>query len=576
MRARLVGILIVSLLVGLMPAVTAGAAEPRRKPAACQKKAKKIKKAAKRRAALKKCKNAKKKKTRPKPSAAPAPGFTPPSVAPPFVEGGKDDVTVVAVLDGGINPYHWDFLSARMPQHLDGVPGNDIPLDRPAAEWLPGFGGFSSLDRIDLELDASDPDAGFGETKPLEELKTSTADNRRAYWLPGTKIIGAMLFGDGEDTGSLWQGADAHGVGTTSSLAGNLHGTCPECLLFFIDYGATSEDAEAAIEWAESQPWIDVISNSYGHGGTVPKFYAGSDVEKQRAATERGQEIVFSGGNGVENAYAASNPTAFSSQKGPDWILTVGAAAPGQDNYYDADADGGAYSGAGKPVDVAGVGSDYPNAYGASTVSGVGDFGFGGSSNAAPTVAGLYARSLYLARTALGGPSRVQAGGVIASGTPVACGTRRPDCELGDGRLTEPELRTRVLHGAVRSAGGTAFLGQLGQHPTAPPVGEEELLGEGHGTYFARQAGPVPDSREWLVELERVYGPMVGRAPVLERPEGERDWFVVDSYCKQQNWGAWRFGYYVEGETGLPGTDPAWPVRSAYRETCLGGPTPLG
>ena len=571
MRARLALALIASFLVGLPAAPAAEAAKPKSKYAKCVKKAKKVKKASKRKAALKKCK-----KLRKKPPAAPAPGATPPVIVPPYVEGGKDDVTVVAILDGGINPYHWDFLSARMPQHQDGVAGNDLPLDTPATEWLPGFGGFASLNRIDLELDASDPDAGFGEAKPLEELSTSTAEKRNAYWLPGTKVIGAMMFGDGEEKANLWQGEDAHGVGTTSSAVGNLHGTCPECLLFFIDYGGSSADAEAAIEWAEAQPWIDVISNSYGHGGAVPKFYAGSDVTKQRAATERGQEIVFSGGNGVENAYAASNPTAFSSQKGPDWILTVGAAAPGESNYYEADSEGGAYSGAGKPVDVAGVGSDYPNAYGAKTVSGVGSFGFGGSSNAAPTVAGLYARSLYLARTALGGPSRVQAGGVIAQGTPVACGPKQPDCELGDGRLTEKELRMRVLHGAVRSTGGTAFLGQLGQHPTAPPVGEEELLGEGHGTYFARQAGPVPDSREWLVELERVYGPMVGRAAALERPEGEAEWFTVDSYCKQENWGAWGLGYYVEGLSQLPGPDPDWPVRSAHEQSCVGGPTPAG
>ena len=576
MRPRLVLVLIASLLVGLLPAASADAAKPKTKHAKCVAKAKKVKKAAKRKAALKKCKKLKK-KARKKP-AAPAPGATPPVIVPPYVEGGKDDVTVVAVLDGGINPFHWDFLSARLPQHQDGVAGNDIPLDRPATEWLPGFsgGGFTSFEPIGLEIDATDPEATFGDPVPLQDLPTSTREKRRAFWLPGTKVIGAMLFGDGEDKGSLWQGADAHGVGTTSSSVGNLHGTCPECLLFFIDYGATSADAEAAIEWAESQPWIDVITNSYGHGGTVPKFYAGSDVAKQRAATERGQEIVFSGGNGVENAYGASNPTAYSSQKGPDWILTVGAASPGQDNYYGADSEGGAYSGAGKPVDVAGVGADYPNAYGATTVSGVGSFGFGGSSNAAPTVAGLYARSLYLARTALGGPSRMQAGGVIAAGTPVACAVKRPDCELGDGQLTEKELRLRVLHGAVRSAAGTAFGGQAGQHPTAPPVGEEELLGEGHGTYFARQAGPKPDSREWLEELERVYGPMVGRAPVIERPDGEQEWFVVDSYCKQTNWGAWGLGYYVEGKTELPGSDPNWPVRSAHEQSCLGGPTPLG
>jgi hypothetical protein len=567
------------LLAFLVTAPAAPAPAKAKKPS-CTQKAKRIKSVKKRKAALKKCAKAKAKKKRRTPPvlrtpAAPAAPAI--AAAPARSEGGVDDVTVVAVLDGGTNPYHWDFQSAHLPQHLDADPGNDIPLDRPATEWLPGFatsmaGG--SFDRIDLELDTADSEAGFGDGKPLIDLRASSRELRHAYWLPGTKVIGSMLFGSPDEKKALWQGADAHGVGTTSSSVGNLHGTCPECLLFFIDYGSSTEDAEAAIEWAEAQPWIDVVTNSYGHGGTVPKIYAGSNVESQRAAVERGQEIVFSGGNGVENAYGASNPTTFSSQKGPDWILTVGAASPGPDNHYGADSDGGAYSGAGKPVDVAGVGADYPNAYGATTVSGVGSFGFGGSSNAAPTLAGLYARSLHLARTALAGPSKVQAGGVIAQGAPVACGAARPACELGDGRLTEVELRTRLLEGAVPSEAGTAFLGQAGQSPTIPPVGEENLMGEGHGTYFARQAGPK--STAWLTELERIVGPMSGRAPALERPDGEKDWFIVDSYCRQDMWGAWKLGDYVDGITTLPGPDPAWLVRSAYEQTCPGGPTPLG
>src|SRR3712207_7064673 len=48
---------------------------------------------------------------------------------------------------------------------------------------------------------------------------------------------------------------------------------------------------------------------------------AGSDIERQRAASERGQTIVFSAGNGIENAFQVANPTSYSSQKGPDWIV---------------------------------------------------------------------------------------------------------------------------------------------------------------------------------------------------------------------------------------------------------------
>ncbi len=69
---------------------------------------------------------------------------------------------------------------------------------------------------------------------------------------------------------------------------------------------------------------------------------------------------------------------------------------------------------------------------------------------------------------------------------------------------------------------------------------------------------------------------MEGRRPELERPAGELEWMVVDSYCRQENWGAWKLGYYVDGQTELPGPDPKWPARSSYEETCPGGPTPGG
>ena len=492
-------------------------------------------------------------------------------------EGGVRDAVVVAVLDGGLNPYHHDLLASRMPQHRNASPADDLPLRRPASEWLPGFAeaerGFASFERLDLSL-TDDPNASAtplytGDTAEWAKVRESSADALHGVWFPGTKVIGALNFSRGDD---IWAGTGAHGVGTTSSVVGNIHGTCPECLLFFIDYGDTAAEAEAAIEWAEAQPWIDVISNSYGHGGTVPKIYAGSDTEKQRAASDRGQTIVFSAGNGVENAYAVTNPTTFSSQKGPDWLLTVGAVAPEKDNHYGRNGGGGgSFFGAGKPVDVAGVGGSYPNAYTATRVGGTGTSGFGGTSNAAPTVAGLYANALFRARTALAGPSKVQQDGVIARGPAIACGAARPGCELGDGELTATELRTRVLHAAVHTAAG--FTDPLGT-AAAPRIGEQDFLAEGHGTFFARQAGPRSDA--WLAELDRIVAPLEGRAAPLTRPAGEAEWFVVDSYCRQKNWGSWTGGAYVEGRTPLPAPSPTTPARNAYAATCPGGPTPAG
>ena len=492
------------------------------------------------------------------------------------------DVTVVAVLDYGLNPYHWDFLASKMPQALDRDPSNDLPLDSAPDRWLRGFPSpkaFDSMTALNLTLEEKDKDAPIpgnpdGDNMDIdadewEKVKGSSDGKINYAWIPGTKVIGAVDFAPGD---RLFGDTISHGVGTTSVSVGNIHGTCPECLLVFVDIGPSTETAEAAFKWATSQPWIDVITNSYGHGDA--KIYNGTTVENQKLASDRGQTVFFSGGNGSENLMTVPNPTYMSSQKGPDWLITVGGVNPGEDNYYDnpfhGQAEHASYWGAGKPVDVAGIAFDYPAAYHAETVGGTGGAfiqpvfgsGFSGTSNAAPTVAGHYARALYLSRLALDGPSRVQKGDVIATGGGFQCAETRQDCELRDGKLTASELRTRLLHGAIHTpAGMTTFF--HGAH--TPPIGEEEFMNEGHGTYFARESGKKTD---WLKEFERIIGPILGRAETLKRPEGEREWMVVDSFCRQTIWGSWRGGYYLEDNTRLPGPDPAYPVRSMLEQSC--------
>jgi hypothetical protein len=485
---------------------------------------------------------------------------------------GPDDVTVVATIDFNFVPYHWDFLASKMPQALDKDPSNDLPLHRPPHEWLPGFPdperAFRSYNRFDLTLEEKNPDVPLIglDAKDLpkwDKVKKSTFEKLHYYWMPNTKVIGAIEFGDQKLHGD----SGDHGTGVTSVSVGNIHGTCPECLLVFInlDDGDTAD----AIRWAMAQPWIDVISNSYGHG--IAKVYNGPGVEESRDASERGQSVVFSAGNGVENAFTVTNSTYMSAEKGPDWMITVGAVSPGEDNPYGQSfgSDHGSYVGAGKPVDVAGLGLKYPSAYNSQTVSGTGTSGFSGTSNAAPTIAGIYARALYRARLELAGPSRIQKNGVIAIGDPYDCGSARPNCELKDGLLTAAELRNRLFKGAIHTAAGTTtFVGG-----NVSPTGEDEFMNEGHGTYFARE---TRDDKAWLKEFRRIIGPLFGRAKELERPEGEEEWMIVDSFCRQEIWGEWTHGYYNIDRTELPGPDERYPIRSSLEASCPGIPQPPG
>ena len=504
------------------------------------------------------------------------------SAAP--TQKGPDDVVVVAIIDSGISPYHWDFLASHMPQARNRDKSDDLPLTKAPHTWLPGFpkpSSFASYNSLKLTYDGRNEEREQSElhakdAKAWAGVKSSTATELNYYWLPGSKVIGAIAFEPEEPddaafyaAGSRVQNGDVglgpfvpiygsggseHGTGTSSVSVGNIYGSCPECLLVFLQH-TDETNGNAAMNWAMKQPWIDVISNSYGYHTAGSSFtrdnvYGGADTKLQRSASDRGQSIFWSAGNGYENGYVIPNQTLLSSQKGPDWIITVGATMPG----------GSQYTGAGKPVDLAGIGERYPSAYGSNLMSD--GSAFSGTSNATPTIAGTYGRALYLVRRRLAGRSRVQAGGVIATGRGTGCGKKRRNCELADNKLTARELRTRLLHGAVSTDKGLAPGGLAPQSR----VSDEHWLSEGHGTYFVRQH---QDDLEWQLEFNRLWQPLVGNAPAPVRSKEERDWMLVDSWCRQHIWGSWKGGYYVEGRDKLPALDPEGaPSRAAYQTGC--------
>jgi hypothetical protein len=512
------------------------------------------------------------------------------SEAAPVKAPGAGDATVIAVLDSGMSPYHWDYLASKMPQATNRDKSDDLPLNVSPDKWLPGFPSpkaFKSYQPLKLTLDSRDDVASMKQLhekdkKVWDAYKPSGPDGVNYYWIPDTKVIGALSFepeqpsavaattvgnaayqqGVEDPLGNVYPyfpfygtGGAEHGMGSASVSTGNMHGTCPECLLVFLQF---TDDASGnrAIEWALNQPWIDAITNSYGFhtAGTATtrdNVYGGANTELQKKASQRGQTIFWSAGNGYENAFVTPNQTLLSAQKGPDWIITVTAATP----------DGKAnQTGAGKPADVTGVGSGYASAYGSTRVTGGGSFS--GTSNATPTIAGTYGRALYLARRAMSGPSRTQLGGTVARGA-FRCGKARKSCELGDGRLTAAELRSRLLLSAPHRTTGHAPSGAAPQAFKA----DERYAAEGHGTYLARVGS---DDGAWLKEFDLIRKPMFGLAPAPKRPEDERDWMLVDSWCRQHIWGSWDGGYYHEGKTPLPADDGSHPTRASYKNACNG------
>ncbi|MEO7802922.1 MAG: S8/S53 family peptidase [Actinomycetota bacterium] len=457
---------------------------------------------------------------------------------PPSSPLGPRPFTVVGVIDGGFSPYHYDFLGHQHPFNLDNDTSNDVDFGAVPSGYIEGFPATTPINitiPTSPTQDVSTLKTG-ADAAEWAKLQTSTATNVKMYRFPGTKVIGAVNF-----SGSFYGNNDSHGTRSAASAAGNIHGSCPECLFVLIN-GSTND----ALAWAAQQPWIDVLTNSYGHsvvGGPIrDNIYLQAPLDATKAASEDGMTIVFSAGNGLANAFDVPMFTYWSSQKGPDWMITVGAVDPAGDQQY---------SGAGKPVDISSYGVAYPSS-GGTTANGVGTHS--GTSNAAPVTAGTFARVIQKGREALGDFTEGHAGGVVASGQAVSCGAANPACPLGDGTLTRAEVQDTIFHNVLPS--GAAVVAD-----TVWPSTQYNYYYQGFGVI----AGRLRETR-YVAEQSRFEAALKGQVSSFARPAGETNWFIVDSKCRQKLWGSWNGGYYS-------GSDPALdiqtdPIATAFNTWC--------
>lgn len=452
---------------------------------------------------------------------------------------GRNDVVVVAVLDWQLNPYHWDYLAAHMPQHEDSDPSNDLPLDEDPASWLPGFpdpSTFASYGSLDLTLTPDDPDAVPEELYEKDKAEWSkvqqtTADDVHLRYIPGTKVVGFISTDETDGFAPA-----THGVGASSVSVGNLYGTCPSCLLVFVNIPGSAGE-----KWVRQQDWIDASTHSYegSSSGVVRDNVSDCDTSTQQEAAERGQQIFWAAGNGLVNTFTIPQTTLVNCEKAPDWTVTVGAIHP--DSH-------GNYIGHGKPVHVSNIGSGYPRA-GGDTVTD--ESTFSGTSNASPVTAGIYAQALHRLRTATPNDERIQRDGVILEGE-LTCGDANPDCPVADGILTVHELRESFFRAAKPAS--ALFQANLATVDTVDPATTEaELWTEGHGSFLGRLGDPD-------AEVQAVVDHATGAAH--EEPDDDLvDWMTSYSWCVQRVWGTWDHGYWHEGDE-RPAPNPEWPQRT--------------
>ena len=361
-------------------------------------------------------------------------------------------ITVVGVADSGINPYHMEFGAAAYPDpDVLRLTGN---FTRHPSAYIAGYP--ENAEALPLTL-------GKGYYPAADEAVFETVEQGKLYWIPGTKIIGAV---DADNNAASNAAADAtpildddgHGTGSTSVSTGNRYGYCPTCLLFFV------EGLDESI--ATSYPFVDITSHSFGYVGGAPLGPVVGPNTATRAAAERGQITLFAAGNGVGNAFDVPIATYGSDQTGASWNIVVGALR--RDNQR-------AVVGDGIPVDISAWGDgNLPSACRTGTV---GQCAFGGTSAATPYTAGIFGTVLTEVRRAIGdGRAGQRPGQVVARGTAIP-----GSIFLADGDLTRAELREAVLK--------TAFPLNQENRPstfpfplTAPYLAPEtNMLFEGYG-----------------------------------------------------------------------------------------------
>ena len=228
-------------------------------------------------------------------------------------------MTVVAHIDTGVNPYAPAFRdrSALAYKH--------------PSTYIPGYPETATALKLTL-------DKPFEKAWAADEDKWKLVRRGELYWIPGTKIIGAISFGGGgtycpqvriptvvatsDGTCSEHNIFDDHGHGTMtgSRSTGAPDSLAPTARLVTIEgLGAKS------VEWAAEQGWIDVQTNSWI--SLVPPPVPSAITDAFAAVSQKMATVVASGNGTAYVAGLAPTPTYLLSTA-PAGVILVG----GHDN----------------------------------------------------------------------------------------------------------------------------------------------------------------------------------------------------------------------------------------------------
>lgn len=225
-------------------------------------------------------------------------------------------MTVVAHIDTGVNPYNKNFRDRT-----------DLAYKHPST-YIPGFPKDAQALKLHLDMP-------YDKAIKADEDVWKSVRRGELYWIPGTKIIGAVSFGaggascpivdfptvvatnDGTCTEHVILDDAGHGSMTASRSTGNFTSLAPDARLVTIEgLGANS------VKWAADQGWIDVQTNSWIN--LVPPPVPSTTTD---AFAEAAQKMVTMAASGNGTAFVtgfAPTPTYLLSTAPPGVILVGG------------------------------------------------------------------------------------------------------------------------------------------------------------------------------------------------------------------------------------------------------------
>ena len=332
---------------------------------------------------------------------------------------------VVALIDTGINPYSPAFRDTS-------------PLGRkPPWKYIPGYPKNTPALRLSLGL-------SYDKAVKMDAHIWERVEANKLYWIPGTRIVGAISLGSGGTNCPEVEAPPAstatpgdcperrilddfgHGTMTASRAAGSPHSLAPDARIVVIEgLGAGS------VNWAAEQGWIDVQSNSWIT--FVPPPVPNGVINAFRDAAKKMVVLAASGNGAAFSQGAAPTPTHLLSTA-PAGVVIVG----GHDN-------GKMTTWAGAPPHVVADAYASMTAIHDSTEKMRPDPMACCTSAASPYAAGGAAAIITHARRLLGDESTGIRGGVVARGRPIMLGAESP---LSDGKFTLEELKDVFLHTA--------------------------------------------------------------------------------------------------------------------------------